>query len=116
MPEGGEEDDEEASSDVWDLVELRKKAKTDKDWGLADELRDKVSALGWTIKDSKEGVTLEKVKIEEGASSEVWDLVELRKKAKADKDWGLADELRDKVSALGWTIKDSKEGVMLEKV
>ena len=52
--------------------------------------------MGWTIKDGKEGVTLERVT--EGAGDAVWQLVEERKKAKEEKDWAKADEIRDKVS------------------
>jgi cysteinyl-tRNA synthetase len=42
------------------LVELRGKAKTSKDWGTADAIRDALGALGISIKDSKEGSTWER--------------------------------------------------------
>ena len=39
------------------------------------------------------------------------DLVlEMRSKAKADKDWATSDLIRDRLAALGFTIKDTKEG------
>ena len=42
------------------LVDQRAQARTDKNWKLSDELRDQVIALGWSIKDSKEGQKLTK--------------------------------------------------------
>ncbi|MCD6355226.1 MAG: cysteine--tRNA ligase [Prolixibacteraceae bacterium] len=38
-------------------------------------------------------------------------LLSLRKEAKANKDWGTADKIRDKLNAIGIEIKDTKEGV-----
>ncbi|MBT6763727.1 MAG: cysteine--tRNA ligase, partial [Prolixibacteraceae bacterium] len=38
------------------LLELRKNAKTNKDWGTADKIRDELNALGIELKDTKEGV------------------------------------------------------------
>ncbi len=37
------------------LLELRQKAKENKDWGTADIIRDKLNNLGITIKDTKDG-------------------------------------------------------------
>ena len=45
--------DEAALLDL--LVELRTKAKTDKQWGTADEIRDALAALGIVIQDGKDG-------------------------------------------------------------
>ena len=39
------------------LLELRQKAKEQKDWSTSDEIRDKLTNLGFKIKDSKEGFT-----------------------------------------------------------
>ncbi|MHC4258474.1 MAG: hypothetical protein ACYSO0_03745 [Planctomycetota bacterium] len=33
------------------MAEQRKQAKLSKDWGTADEIRDKVTAMGFTIED-----------------------------------------------------------------
>jgi cysteinyl-tRNA synthetase len=38
-------------------------------------------------------------------------LIELRKQAKANKDWGTADKIRDDLNKIGIEIKDTKEGV-----
>ncbi|MCB9206250.1 MAG: cysteine--tRNA ligase [Ignavibacteriales bacterium] len=39
------------------LIEIRQKAKLDKNYSLADEIRNKLSELGITLADSKEGTT-----------------------------------------------------------
>jgi cysteinyl-tRNA synthetase len=46
---------------------------------------------------------------------EVHRLVELRTQARASKDWKASDSLRDQIQALGWTVKDSKDGQKLTK-
>ena len=43
---------------VHSLVELRSQARTAKDWKASDSLRDQIQALGWTVKDSKDGQKL----------------------------------------------------------
>ena len=48
--------------------------------------------------------------------SEVLELVEKRKQAKAEKNWALADEIRAKITALGYAVKDTKDGATVEKI
>ncbi|MEY5008917.1 MAG: Cysteine--tRNA ligase [Verrucomicrobiota bacterium] len=45
--------------------------------------------------------------------AEIAALVEQRAKARASKDWALSDQLRDKIHALGWSLKDTKDGQKL---
>ena len=45
--------------------------------------------------------------------AEVTDLVEERQQARAAKEWKRSDELRDAIAALGWVVKDTKEGPKL---
>jgi len=52
---------------------------------------------------------------EEKPSDEVLALLEQRKQARVDKNFAESDRLRDEISALGWSVKDSKEGQVLEK-
>ncbi len=40
-------------------------------------------------------------------------LVEKRQQARADKDWKASDRLRDEIAALGWIVKDTKDGPKL---
>lgn len=46
--------------EIRDIAEERLTARQNKDWKKSDELRDKLIELGWLIKDSKEGYSLEK--------------------------------------------------------
>ena len=46
-----EESDQQVPAEVTQLAEQRKQAKLSKDWGTADEIRDKVTAMGFTIED-----------------------------------------------------------------
>ncbi len=58
----------------------------------------------------------QKQKAKEGAvPKEVLDLVEQRKVAKANKDWASADAIRAKINALGYVVKDTKDGSFAEK-
>ena len=47
---------------------------------------------------------------------EVMELVEQRKAARKDKNFALADELRDKISALGYEVKETRQGTEINKI
>ena len=42
-------------------------------------------------------------------------MAEERKAARAAKDWKKSDELREKLAALGYAVKDTKDGYELKK-
>ena len=44
------------------------------------------------------------------------DLAEQRIKAKQDKNWALADSLRDQILSLGYTIVDDKSGTKIKLI
>ncbi len=48
--------------------------------------------------------------------AEVLALVEQRQQIRAAKEWKKSDELRDAITALGWTVKDTKEGPKLTPI
>ena len=50
------------------------------------------------------------------APAEVMALVKERAEAKANKNWALADEIRAKITALGYSVKDTKDGAVVEKL
>ena len=56
LPGGGLEGD--APDEVRELAEKRWQAKQDKDWPLADQLRDQITEMGWQVKDTKDGFEL----------------------------------------------------------
>ncbi len=45
-----------------------------------------------------------------GLPAEVVQLAEERQRARLAKEWKKSDELRDKLSALGWDVRDTKDG------
>jgi cysteinyl-tRNA synthetase len=47
---------------------------------------------------------------------EVQSLVDDRALARKEKNWKRSDELRDAVAALGWSVKDTKDGQVLTKL
>lgn len=55
-----EDKTEELPQEILELIEQRKQARSNKDWAKSDELRDLISAKGYIVKDSKEGMTVEK--------------------------------------------------------
>jgi cysteinyl-tRNA synthetase len=54
QPEKGAEGDERAQ----ELMEEREQARAAKDFARADELRDELAGMGWTVRDSAEGPSL----------------------------------------------------------
>ena len=53
---------EEAPAEVKALLEERAQARQARDWAKSDALRDAIAALGWIVKDSKDGQKVEKKK------------------------------------------------------
>jgi cysteinyl-tRNA synthetase len=47
--------------------------------------------------------------------AEVEGLVSARAAARAAKEWKKSDEIRDQIAALGWTVKDTKDGQKVSK-
>ncbi|MCX8494530.1 MAG: cysteine--tRNA ligase [Chthoniobacterales bacterium] len=47
--------------------------------------------------------------------SEVEELVAARASARDAKEWQKSDEIRDQIAALGWTVKDTKDGQRISK-
>ena len=93
-----------AMSVVWDVIKNPVKSKK-----LADLLLDFDKVLGIKV---DEPVKTKQEEIPE----EVLKLVEQRKTARQEKNWVLSDKLRDKIKELGYTVKDSKDGVTVEKI
>ncbi len=48
--------------------------------------------------------------------AEVLSLVNERQAARAAKNWAESDRLRDAIAALGWTVKDTKEGAKITRL
>ena len=53
-------------------------------------------------------------KADEG-DEKVKTLLEVRAKARAEKNWAESDRLRDEIAALGYVLKDTKQGQQVTK-
>ena len=61
--------------------------------------------MGITLKDNNDN-----------ADDEVNKLIEERNEAKKNKDFKLADEIRDKIKSLGYEIEDTRQGTKCKKI
>lgn len=89
-----------AMSVVWEVIKENNKSKQ-----YAELLRKFDEVLGLEIN--------KKAEIE--LPEEVKKLVEERKLARANKDWAKSDELRDKIVQMGYSVKDTKDGMEITK-
>lgn len=90
-----------AMSIVWEVIKNPNKSKQ-----LAKLLKKFDIVLGLKIDEEEQKIDL---------PEQILDLIEQRKQARANKDWAKSDELRDLISSKGYTVKDSKEGMTVEK-
>lgn len=69
--------------------------------------------LGLDLKNSKKYLeSKEKIQIPE----DIKELIEERKKAREEKNWQLSDLLRDQIKEKGYIVKDTKEGMTIDKI
>ena len=54
-------------------------------------------------------------KKEESLDAEIEELIAQRQEARKNKDFAKADEIRDKLQAMGIVLKDTREGVKWER-
>ena len=94
-----------AMSIVW---EIAKKSNKSKNYAILLEEFDTI--LGLDLKN------VANYKKEESIPEEIQILLEQRKKAREQKDWTLSDKLRDEMNEKGYLVKDTKEGMQVEKI
>jgi len=80
-----------------------------------DENRlDAASAKAWLDWWKRINTTLDlEPETEIAVPAEVAQLAEQRENARREKNWIGSDELRDRISALGWDVRDTKDGQKL---
>lgn len=91
-----------AMSFVWEVAKFEKKSKE-----IASILAKFDTVLGLKIdelNDKKEEIP-----------QEILDLIEQRKSARKNKDFAKSDELRDELIKRGYTVKDTKEEMIVKK-
>ena len=90
-----------AMSVVWEVVRNQNKSTQ-----LAELLKKFDLVLGLKIDEEE---------IKEDLPQEILELVEQRKIARDNKEWIKSDELRDLIISKGYIVKDSKDGMIVEK-
>lgn len=91
---------------VWEII--RNEIKSKKFANLLEKIDE---VLGLDLKNSKQYMQ-KKVDVPE----EIQELIEKRNNAKIEKNWELADKIRDEIKSKGYIIKDTKNGVEVEKI
>ena len=92
-----------AMSYVWEVIKYNKKSPE-----ISNLLLKFDTVLGIRIDKEEEKNNLE-------IPEEVLELVEKRKKARQEKNWTESDRLRDEIQNLGYSVKDTKDGVDILK-
>ena len=81
---------------------------------MTNQIKETYSLLGLFKKSPEE--YLARYADREEAPEEVKLLADERRKARAEKNWAKSDELRDRIKALGYSVKDTKDGYELAKL
>ena len=76
---------------------------------------DPASAGSWLVWWDRINSVLDLKKEKEKIPTEVLRLVEERERARVAKDWKKSDELREKIAALGWEVRDTPSGQKLAR-
>ncbi len=93
-----------AMSYVWELIKYPKKNKK-----IAELLLKFDTVLAIKIDKKPEN------RIQEEIPEEIQKLAEERKIAKQNKNWEKADKIREEIKQKGYIIKDTKDGIIIEK-
>ena len=87
---------------VWEVIKEPKKSKA-----YQELLLDFDRVLGFDLEHYE--------KEEQSLPEEVQKLVDERNIARENKNWAESDRIRDILIGMGYTVKDSKEGTLVEK-
>jgi cysteinyl-tRNA synthetase len=83
---------------------------------LAEVLRDVLTIFGFDLaEESTADVDGVRVRYSEEPEEGVLRQVAERERARREKDWSLADRIRDELHAEGWAIEDTSEGPILSR-
>jgi cysteinyl-tRNA synthetase len=81
---------------------------------IGEANRDDVPGAAAELRSMLELIGLESLaETDEAADDEAEALLAEREAARAAKDFGRADEIRDRLAGLGWEVRDSAEGARL---
>lgn len=117
------DDDFNTAKSLADLFGLFRKAAAmlregDKDGAnaLLGQIRKTYGLLGLFRTEPAEFIGYYEAKQRAGVPDEVKALAVERAEAKARKDWTAADAIRARIAELGYSVKDTKEGPVIEKI
>lgn len=91
------------------ILNLRQIARQEKDYGLADTLRDMLAHWNIKIEDSQEGSRF-RCEIPPAEDEIMEELIRLRSDFKTQKQYARADLLRDRLKDIGVILEDTREG------
>ena len=92
---------------VWEIARNEKKSSK-----LSELLLEFDKVLGLDLKNSEKYL---KKQAETNIPQAVKELLEKRKVARIEKNWELSDKIRDEINNKGYIVKDTKEGMTIEK-
>ena len=91
------------------LIEIRSNARQAKDFATSDRVRDDLAGLGITLEDRKDETGW---RIENNGPDALDGimrlLIELRNASRANKNFAMADQIRDRLTSAGITLEDRK--------
>jgi cysteinyl-tRNA synthetase len=61
------------------------------------------------------GLDLDKATVSEELPENIQQKIAARKKARAEKNWALSDQLRNEIQALGYVVQDAKDSMTVFK-
>ena len=82
----------------------------------ARQVRETYGLLGLFKTEPEAFIYAYENKNKQDVPAEVLELVEKRTLAKQNKDWAQADAIRAEITALGYSVKDTKDGAVIEKL
>ena len=104
------DDDVNTASAISAIFNLVKEVNMTVNGAVSKEYAEKIIAL---IRELGGVLGLLQKEIKKPVPKEVQDLIDARQKARAEKDFAAADEIRDKLLEMGITLKDTRQGVQI---
>jgi len=97
----------DAISAIFELVRfINKSMDVDSSKEFLEKLQAKLTLLSDVL-----GIVVSKEEVASGSDTEIEELVAARTQAKKDKNFALADEIRQKLTSMGVTVEDTRQGV-----
>lgn len=83
---------------------------------LLGQVKKTYGLLGLFRSEPEEFIARCDAKHRSSVPEDIAELVKKRAEAKAAKDWATADAIRAEITAKGWSVKDTKDGAVVEKL